>query len=816
MLKKPHSLWTLFLPCLFSLFFALPAMGEELFYLVKDSIPQIAIAYTRGQAGSKEAQEVARKIRLFNAKIKRLSGTELPLSTSPQAAGKAKLHFVISGEKLLAKEDAFSFEFQGKDLIVKCSSLSLQWAINHILEENGVTFLYNGYKGVAFSPRKTLSLPKKARTFQPSFPMGRYTYLPHPRTIENFYMKTGAKCNHDQYIHSFPKAKYHKNNSYPEAIRPIRNGKRLAKIPANPALYWQPCYSSPETARIAVENIREYLAKNPDTQSISVTVNDNGGFCECNDCKKINGLGVKYTHSQVYFTWVNRVARELKKSHPSLLIVSLAYSQVYQPPTFSMEDNVMIVLCVDVFSIVDKKIREKHEAIVRSWSSKAKRLGLWDYSWGWGYIPPRVYFDLHKEYLRFLHKHGGCYYFGESEGFDLKDGPKYYLVHKLLWDIDSDVEKLLARWYEACVGKKAAPYLRKYFEHWENYYAGETIRKTPWFKSKASTYMTFSDISHIYGIKNEDIAKARALMEKVVKYAGKGEKKDRANFYMRNFQYLEALLKLNGAGVIPPEGKLKTSAEALKLLNELEGRLAYQKLYKEIVKEMDQDPVLGPLRRAAFRNLLHLNNNGVNTAIDHVVMAANFAAGDKRIAAKLKSLGESRTLPPILSHLCRVLASRKPHKNLFVNGDLETGSDKGFDVHREHRKFRGKISTEMAYSGKHSWKVTPGAYTLVLLENKAKPDTYYLVTCKLYIAGKIPESTLEYVTYPIRNGQNQKYVNLPLTVLEQGKWHTLTMVCKTTKTSDGIRSYFFLRNFPLGKAVYIDDVRMTELNVGTK
>ena len=777
----------------------------EDFYLVKNG----------KSAASFEISSSEYKIMLynFNSELRRSSGATLPVSPKVQPDRNRILLRVIPDNKL-ETEDNFSYTFpDARTMEVKCTKRSLNWFLNHILEEYaGVTFLFNDKLGRSYRTIKDVKIPRKNYSAKPSFSYGRFTYLSNPGTQPWFYMKKGANCGHEQYIHCFPKEKYHKNNSYPMAIRPVINGKKLEKIPANPALYWQPCYSNPETARLAVENIFEYLKKKPETQSISLTINDNGGFCECKDCEKINGSGAPYNYSEVYFTWVKRVAEAVAKKYPDLQIVALAYSQVYKPCSFKLPDNVLIALCVDIYSVTDPAIMKKHQGIISAWSKRAKKLGVWDYSWGYPYFPPRMYLKQHAKMLRYLHQHGCVFYFGECEGFNSKEGPKIWLIHKLLWDVNADTEKLLTHWYRETAGEKAAPYLRKFYEFWEDYFQGTEIRKTPWFKSASSTYMTGSDVSHIYALKKGDLAKARSYLEKALESAETQDQKARIQKILHTYEYSEDLMKLYAAEVIPPEGKITSASQALELLKEIPAILPYQEIKRKLSGELEKDPWASHYYRVSFRSQLAIDNDGTDAIISHLVMASEFLK-EKEVAAELKKIGENKTLPESVRKIAKILSEPESFKNHFTNGDLElplTGNT--FEIYPGHRKNESGIrSTKYKFSGNHSYQIKPGDYTLLFLNEKAKPDTFYLMTLKVFIPESFPESFLEFAVYPSLNGRNQHYKQQVSQKFQPGKWHTVTSFCQTRKNSNGVKAYLALRRFPIKASVYIDDVKLFEI-----
>lgn len=772
------------------------------FYLIKYS----ATAYF-------DAPEKYRNtLNKFNMEIRKAAGVSLPINPkNKKDLNRIKIEFRKDNQ--LHTEDEFSYSFPDeKTMVVNCTPISLQWFLNHILEKYaGVHYLFNDALGRTYHKNRIVKLPRKAYSEKPSFNLGRYTYLSTPVSRPWFNMKKGANTNHALHIFCFPAKKYAKDNSYPAAMRPLINGKRMEKIPKG-AMYWQPCYSNPETARIAVENIFEYLKEHPDTQSISLTVNDCGNYCQCDECKKANKGGDAYHHSEVYFTWVKRVAEAVGKKYPDLPLVALAYNMVYNPCSFKLPDNVVIALCLDIYSVTDPKMMEHHKRIIADWGSKAKKLGVWDYSWGYPYLPPRMYLKRHVEMLRYLYQHGARHYFGECEGFNSKEGPKIWLIHKLLWNIDQDEKALLDFWYKEVAGEKAAPHLRKFFEFWEDYFQSDAIRKTPWFRSSNATYMTAGDKTYIYGLQKGDIAKANAHLEKALEIAETPEQKARIRKIERTYRQSEALLHLYAAEYIPPEGELQNAKQAVELLQAIPSLLQYQEIKRTLSKELENDPWASIYYKKSFRPLVAIDDDGTYAMVSHIVMASRFL-DDPAVAAEMKKLANDPKLAACVSKVAQIFLKIGNNKNLFTNGDIESELTGDYlEIHRAHRRNGSGIrSTKYASSGKYSYQIKPGGYTLLSLNEKAKPDTYYLAVIKVYQETTFPDSYLTFAMYPALNKRNQDYNNPVHQKFPAGKWQTFVTFCKTRKNSNGLRGAIVLKMYPENAKVFIDDIQLYEI-----
>ena len=104
-------------------------------------------------------------------------------------------------------------------------------------------------------------------------------------------------------------------------------------------------------------------------------------------------------------------------------------------------------------------------------------------------------------------------------------------------------------------------------------------------------------------------------------------------------------------------------------------------------------------------------------------------------------------------------------------------------------------------------KIKDGYYA----EHYFVDDTFYLITLKFFMPESFPESFLEFAVYPAKNGRNQAYKQQVPQKFQPGKWHTITAFCQTRKDSNGVKAYLALRSFPLKALVYIDDIRLYEI-----
>jgi hypothetical protein len=162
----------------------------------------------------------------------------------------------------------------------------------------------------------------------------------------------------------------------------------------------QPCLSNPGLFQANLDLIRGFLDGKPapfpqayysglpqDGGSFGLGLNDGGAYCYCPDCVALGqyrsdpayGIGVA---SDYWWSYVNRLGRELSRTHPRARLVSLAYMGYTAPPRgVRFEPNVWVVYCrfPHRYWREDYKLRDYEE--IRSYLEDcgAQAFFTWDY-----------------------------------------------------------------------------------------------------------------------------------------------------------------------------------------------------------------------------------------------------------------------------------------------------------------------------------------------------------------------------------------------------------------------------------------------------
>lgn len=284
--------------------------------------------------------------------------------------------------------------------------------------------------------------------------------------LQNLDAATGGKVQYYPFVHSFnllvPPEKYFRE--HPEYFSLI-DGKRRAERS-------QLCLTNPDVLRVGVESVRRWIAEHPEATIFSVSQNDWTGWCECDNCRRVE-QEEGGAHSGPLLRFVNALAAEIDQSHPGKLIDTLAYWYTEDPPAKARpRANVRIRLCPIGVCEAHPYAECPHSAYfmrnLEAWSKITKQLYIWHYNTNFAhYLLPFPDFDELAADLPMYQAHGVVGLFmegsvtkgGGAENAELRS----YIMAKLLWDPRADVKAHIREFHENYYGK-AAPAMLRYFQ----------------------------------------------------------------------------------------------------------------------------------------------------------------------------------------------------------------------------------------------------------------------------------------------------------------------------------------------------------------
>lgn len=345
-------------------------------------------------------------------------------------------------------------------------------AVYEFLRMQGVRWYLPDPLGEIVPKKKSIRLPKVKSTVRPDFPL-RYAYqyyrrFGHPWTTRDellWQLRLGFNEAPDLIglgpmghginpVHSREEVK----KAHPEYYA-LFGGKRAMQRAG------KPCLSSEGLMKANARYVRAVFDIF-DEPSISVMPADGYvNLCQCELCKD-KGTPERGWNGQLSdYVWgyVNRVARELYKTHPQKTISCLAYGAYLLPPLKikKLSPNIRVGIAQARVGFYDPDTRNFYLKMRNQWrkkmSGRDRRLWIWEYylyarpNGRWAYMP--VYYPhIIAEDLRDLKgKSIGDFIevYRSLEGISTLAVThlNLYVTARFWWNAEQDIDKLLDEYY---------------------------------------------------------------------------------------------------------------------------------------------------------------------------------------------------------------------------------------------------------------------------------------------------------------------------------------------------------------------------------
>mgnify|MGYP003971221697 FL=1 len=415
--------------------------------------------------------------------------------------------------------DGFVIRFPDKHTVVilGATDWGTEFGVYEFLERYmGVRWLMPGPDGVYIPEMKTIAVPTEPVRNQPAF---------YSRKFFGLRLKSQQRWARRNRLHSRIEFHHQLHRLFPRSdveehpdFFPIRDGKRHFPPADTHFKCWQPCFSAPGIVEEATRRIVAHFDEHPDAESYSFGVTDSGGHCQCDACTaqdpgRKNMVNRDHL-SDRYFTWVNAVIEGVLKHHPDKWFGCLAYSEIFEPPDrVKVHPRMIPYMTYDRMQWIVPDARAAAEELTQRWAQASPVVGWYDYIYGAAYLVPRVYPHVMAEYYRFAYENGVRGLTAEAYP-NFGEGPKLYVSLKLQWDPAQDVDTLLDEWYNLAVGREAAPYVKKYYDHWEDFWT-KRIRDSRWLP-KGRQYLPFNMPTYLEDVTLAEIAQSRKWLESAV------------------------------------------------------------------------------------------------------------------------------------------------------------------------------------------------------------------------------------------------------------------------------------------------------------
>jgi len=330
--------------------------------------------------------------------------------------------------------------------------------------------------------------------------------------------------------------------SHPEYF-PFVDGARMQPAPEPAAVNWNPDLGSPDVAAHAAAVACATLEQHPDDVSFSLGVNDGLIFGESPATTALvtpqRWFRGRPDYSNLVFTFMNRAAARVAASAPDRLLGCLAYYWCENPPSFPVAPNVVPFLTTDRSQGYDAAFGQNELTLQDRWAkSGARRLGMYDYLDGFGYLIPRVHTRLIAENIRHARRTGFTDYFGEASPNWGLEGPMSWLVAQLLLDPEQSEAQLLDEYYRRYFQSAGVP-MRRFFERCEE----------QWMRQPGPPYWLkyYRDESQAGLFPPAVCLELRGLLDEAARAAGTAEVRSRVALVADAFSLTERFVAFNEA-----------------------------------------------------------------------------------------------------------------------------------------------------------------------------------------------------------------------------------------------------------------------------
>ncbi len=245
------------------------------------------------------------------------------------------------------------------------------------------------------------------------------------------------------------------------------------------------CMTNPDVLDLVVENAREIMKNATNgAKFIHIGQDDNINYCRCENCEVLYEKYGAVSAPTLIFT--NNVADILGPEFPDYTFTFYAYNETDRPPTdtsLKCRPNVAPVLCglhkaCRSHSLLECGAQDGDESFLnlygdpettiaedfKVWTEISERTYIYDYTINFLFSQQFFSnFEYMQETMKYMHDIGITGYIyncgdGHSAAFnELRN----YLLCKLQWDVNADVEYHMNDFIKSYYGEDAAPYIKE-------------------------------------------------------------------------------------------------------------------------------------------------------------------------------------------------------------------------------------------------------------------------------------------------------------------------------------------------------------------
>lgn len=220
------------------------------------------------------------------------------------------------------------------------------------------------------------------------------------------------------------------------------------------------CMTNDTVVDLVSRKISGLIDENPNAQFYSISQNDDVIYCECEGCKKTNTAFGGPQGSLYYF--LNKIASRFPKTR----FTTLAYLHTYNPPTdLTIKPNIYTLFSpIELNRGKSLKENQSFKNTLENWSRATPHLYLWDYTVQFSNcLSPFPNIHTFSENYKLFKENNvkGLFVQGYADVPGDFSELRQYLLAKLLWDVNIDLEAVTDDFLRGFYGRASVP-IRRY------------------------------------------------------------------------------------------------------------------------------------------------------------------------------------------------------------------------------------------------------------------------------------------------------------------------------------------------------------------
>lgn len=567
----------------------------------------------------------------------------------------------------------------------------------------------------------------------------------------------------------FPASLYAEHPEYFPEVK----GRRVR--PVNGAHALNPDLGRADVAAHAAAAARKAFAANPAQVSFALGVNDALLFGESPETLAAvlpqRWFRGRPDYTNLVFGFMNRVAADVARTHPDKLLGALAYYWAENTPDFPVHPQVVPFLTADRSQGYDPEFWRQELTLQKQWAKAGpRRLGLYDYLDGYGFVIPRIHPRFLAESLAHARSIGFTDYYGEAPPNWGIDGPTTWMVAQLLRDPLQNSAALLDEYYRRYFQESAGP-MRAFFERCERQWVTQ-VGPSYWMKH-------YRNDSQADLFPPEVCRELRLLLDEAGRWARKRKVQERVAMVAESFGVTERYSRLHAVRAALQrevlKGKLAGAAGAERLIAFVEAKedfLGYSKALTE-------------RRPLAFAPIVYGDLLGNDPALAASAVLAKGDPGEMKQAARRLSQWRSVAETGVAdgAMLARALESGTAVERLADGGlegprniekriaglpygiGLPGGWQSGVEPTQAHA---AEVTAAAARTGDVGLRVVGAVNTSVYQWLPAKPGHLYVASVR--VRGQAGPSDIVNLTFGWADAQGRRVGSPMASRLPEGRW----------------------------------------------